>query len=148
MLFRSWERPKWFSLDSREEDYSYKRNNVFDVVRNECVAVHERVGILDLTGFAKYDVSGSDAESFLNRICANRMPAKPGGIVLAHVLSEGGRIGAEMTITRLADGQFYVLSAAGAEMRDLDYLTHGMTADENVDIINVTDDREIGRAHV
>ena len=138
-----WERPKWFSLDGREEDYSYRRNNVFDVVRDECMAVRERVGILDLTGFAKYDVSGPDAESFLNRICANRMSAKSGGIVLAHVLSEGGRIGGEMTITRLADDQFYVLSAAGAEMRDLDYLTQGMTADENVNIINVTDDRGV-----
>jgi len=138
-----WERPKWFSLDGREEDYSYRRNNVFAVVRNECLAVHERVGILDLTGFAKYDVSGADAESYLNRLCANRMPAKSGGIVLAHILSDGGRIGAEMTITRLADDQFYVLSAAGAEMRDLDYLTQGMTADENVDIANVTDERGV-----
>jgi dimethylglycine dehydrogenase len=48
-----------------------------------------------------------------------------------------------MTITRLADDQFYVLSAAGAEMRDLDYLTHGVMADENVDIANVTDERGV-----
>jgi dimethylglycine dehydrogenase len=66
-----WERPMWFSLDGRAEDYSYRRNNVFKVVRDECFAVRERVGILDLTGFAKYDVTGPDAESYLNRICAN-----------------------------------------------------------------------------
>jgi dimethylglycine dehydrogenase len=138
-----WERPKWFSLDGREEDYSYKRSNVFDVVRDECIAVRERVGILDLTGFAKYDVTGVDAESYLNRICANRMPENPGGIALAHVLSEGGRIAAEMTITRLANNRFYVLSAAGAEMRDLDHLAQGRTADERVDIVNVTDDRGV-----
>lgn len=138
-----WERPNWFSLDGREEDYSYRRNNVFDVVRDECMAVRERVAILDLTGFAKYDVSGADAESFLNRLCANRMPAKPGGIVLAHVLSAGGRIGGEMTVTRLADDQFYVLSAAGAELRDLDHLMQGRTMDENVEIINVTNDRGV-----
>ena len=53
-----WERPKWYSLDGREEEYSYRRNNVFDVVRDECLAVRERVGILDLSGFAKYDVNG------------------------------------------------------------------------------------------
>ena len=40
-----WERPKWYSLDGREEQYSYRHNNVFDVVRNECMAVRERVGI-------------------------------------------------------------------------------------------------------
>jgi len=138
-----WERPKWFSLDGREENYSRRHNNVFDVVRDECHAVRERVGILDLTGFAKYDVSGSDAESYLNRICANTMPAKQGGMVLAHVLSDAGRIGAEMTITRLADDQFYVLSAAGAELRDLDYLTQAKTAEEDVEIINITDNRGV-----
>lgn len=59
-----WERPKWFSLDGRVEDYGYKRNNVFDVVRDEVAAVHRRVGVLDLTGFAKYDISGPGAEAF------------------------------------------------------------------------------------
>jgi dimethylglycine dehydrogenase len=98
---------------------------------------------LDLTGFAKFDVTGPDAESYLNRICANRMPEKPGGIALAHVLSEGGRIGGEMTVTRLADNQFYVLSAAGAEMRDLDYLTQARRANEQLEIVNVTDDRGV-----
>ena len=54
-----WERPKWFSLDGREEEHSYRRNNVFEVVRDECQAVRERVGVIDLTGFAKYDVTGA-----------------------------------------------------------------------------------------
>ncbi len=45
-----WERPKWFSVDGREEDYSYHRNNVFEVVRDECLAVRDRVGIMDFTG--------------------------------------------------------------------------------------------------
>ncbi|MCZ6644203.1 MAG: FAD-dependent oxidoreductase, partial [Gammaproteobacteria bacterium] len=138
-----WERPKWFSLDGRIEEHSYKRNNVFDVVRDECFAVRERVGILDLTGFAKFEVTGTDAESYLNNICANRMPKQTGGIVLAHILSERGRIGAEMTITRLADDHYYVLSAAGAEMRDLDYLTQSLNSNENVEIQNVTDDRGV-----
>ena len=137
-----WERPKWFSPDGREEDYSYRRNNVFGVVRAECLAVRERVGILDLSGFAKYDVTGAGARAFLDRICANRMP-KSNGIVLAHVLSERGRIGAEMTITHLADEHFYVLSAAGAELRDLDHLTRSRGAGEQVQVANVTDDRGV-----
>ncbi len=135
-----WERPKWFSLDDREEEYSYRRNNVFDVVRDECLAVKDRVGILDLSGFAKYDVTGSDAAGFLNRVCANRIPKKVGRVTLAHVLSEAGRIQAEMTITRLSDEHFYILSAAGAELRDLDFLNQGRTSSEQVNIANVTDD--------
>ncbi|MCH8060691.1 MAG: FAD-dependent oxidoreductase [Proteobacteria bacterium] len=138
-----WERPKWYSLDGRDEDYSYRRNNVFDIVRDECIAVRERVGILDLSGFAKYDVTGPDAEVFLNRLCANRMPAKNGGIVLAHILSTNGRILGEVTITRLADQCYYLLSAAGAELRDLDHIVQGCLDSEDVSIENVTDDRGV-----
>jgi dimethylglycine dehydrogenase len=138
-----WERPKWYSLDGREEAYGYHRNNVFDVVRDECLAVRERVGILDLSGFAKYDVAGPDAEAFLNRLCANRMPTRTGGIVLAHILSVNGRILGEVTVTRFADDRFYLLSAAGAELRDLDHLTQGRLDNEDVTISNVTDDRGV-----
>ena len=138
-----WERPKWYSLDGRKEEYSYRRNNVFEVVRDECLAVRERVGVLDLTGFAKYDVSGADAEAFLNRICANRMPGKVGGITLAHILSSEGRIGGEITVTRLSDDRYYLLSAAGAELRDLDHLLQSRRDDEQLDIANVTDDRGV-----
>jgi len=138
-----WERPKWYSLDGREEEYSFHHNNTFEVVRDECLAVRERVGILDLSGFAKYDVTGKDAEVFLNRLCANRMPRKTGGIVLAHILSVNGRILGEVTITRLGDEHFYLLSAAGAELRDFDHLTQGVAADEHVAIENVTDNRGV-----
>jgi len=138
-----WERPKWFSPDGRTEQYSYRRSNVFEVVRDECLAVRERVGILDLTGFAKYEVYGPDAELFLNRICANRIPVKAGRIGLVHVLSAAGRIQAEMTVTRLDDDRFYLLSAAVAELRDLDFLSHGRLPDEEVSINNVTNDRGV-----
>ncbi len=138
-----WERPKWFSLDGRAEQYSYRRSNVFELIRDECKAVRERVGILDLSGFSKYDLTGPDAEAFLNRICANRIPVNPGRIILAHILSEAGRIQAEMTVTRLAADRFYLLSAAGAELRDLDFLCQGRLPNERVSIKNVTNDRGV-----
>ncbi len=138
-----WERPKWYSLDGRDEEYSYRRNNVFDIVRDECRAVRERVGVLDLSGFAKYDVTGADAGTFLDRLCANRMPSKIGGIVLAHILSGNGRILGEVTVTRLGDDSYYLLSAAGAELRDLDHLMQSCLDGEDVTIENVTDDRGV-----
>jgi dimethylglycine dehydrogenase len=138
-----WERPKWFSLDGRVEDYGYGRNNVFDVVAGEVAAVHERVAILDLTGFAKFDVSGAAAESFLNRVCANQVPRKTGGIALVHLLSPAGRIQGEMTVSRLADDRFYALSAAAAELRDLDLLTQSVKPGEAVRIENVTENRGV-----
>ena len=133
-----WERPKWFSLDGREEEVGFRHNNTMEVVAAECRAVRERVGVLDLSSFAKYDVTGRDAATFLNRISANRMPA-PGGIVLAHYLSHQGRIIGESTVTCLKDGHYYVLSGAGVEDRDLDALTHGVRDGEDVSITNITD---------
>jgi dimethylglycine dehydrogenase len=138
-----WERPKWYSLDGRVEDYGYGRNNVFDVVAGEVAAVHERVAVLDLTGFAKFDVSGPAAESFLNRVCANQVPRKTGGIALVHLLSPTGRIQGEMTVSRLADDRFYALSAAAAELRDLDLLTQNAGPGEAVRIEDVTENRGV-----
>ncbi len=138
-----WERPKWFSLDGREEDCGYRRNNVFEVVRDEVAAVHERVAVLDLTGFAKYDISGPGAESFLNRVCAARIPRKVGGIALVHMLSAGGRIYGEMTVSRLGEDRFYALSAAAAEQRDLDWLRQSLRPGEAVRIENVTEERGV-----
>ncbi len=135
-----WERPKWFSLDGRIEEPGFHHNNVFDVVAKECHAVRERVGVLDLSSFAKYEVSGVDAETFLNRICANRMPRRDGGIALCHYLSTEGRIAGESTITRLAEGRYYILSGAGAEDRDFDLLNQGVLKNEDVTVTNITDD--------
>jgi len=138
-----WERPKWFSLDGRTEECGYRRNNVFEVVRDEVAAVHERVGVLDLTGFAKFDITGGDVESFLNRVCANQMPRKEGGIALVHMLSAQGRILGEMTVSRLADDRFYALSAAAAELRDLDLLRQSVRPGESVQIEDVTEERGV-----
>ena len=135
-----WERPKWFSPDGREEAVGFRHNNVFEVVAEECRAVREQVGVLDLSSFAKYEVSGADAESFLNRISANRMPRRDGGIGLCHYLSADGRIGGESTITRLGEGRYYILSGAGCEDRDLDILSQGIGEEEEVAVTNVTDD--------
>ena len=138
-----WERPKWFSLDGRSEEAGYHRTNVFEVVAAEVKAVEQRAGVLDLSGFAKYEVTGPDAEAFLNRICANRMPRKQGGIGLVHPLSRLGRIYGEMTVTRMADDHFYCLSAAAAEQRDEDHMQQSKLPHEDVTIANVTMDRGV-----
>ncbi len=135
-----WERPKWFAPKGVEEDYSFRRNNTFEQVAMECRAVRERVGVLDLSSFAKFEVSGRDAEAVLNRLLANRMPRKDGAIALAHLLTADGRIESEMTVTRVGDGRYYLLSAAVAELRDLDFLSQGRRQGEKVAVTNITDD--------
>ncbi len=134
-----WERPKWFSTDGREEQPGFRHNNVFALVADECRAVRERVGVLDLSSFAKFEVAGRDAHALLDRVTANRMARHDGGIVLAHYLSPNGRIQGESTITRLGADRFYVLSGAAAEDRDLDILRHAVRDGEDVTVSNVTD---------
>jgi dimethylglycine dehydrogenase len=133
-----WERPKWFSLDGREEELSFRRNNVFEVVAKECRAVRERVGVLDLSSFTKHDVIGPDAETFLNRVLANRVSRRKGGIVLAHGLSEQGRIESEYTVTHLDEEHFYLVSAAAADIRNSDQLNQSKRDSEQVTIKNIT----------
>lgn len=133
------ERPKWFSLDGREERCGFRRNNVFEVVGAECRAVAERVGVCDLSSFAKFEVSGPDAETYLDRILASRLPKRIGGIRLAHLLTDNGHIETEFTVTRLAADKFYLLSSIGAEYRDLDFLQKLAMQGEHVSVEDVTE---------
>ncbi|MBT3559177.1 MAG: FAD-dependent oxidoreductase [Rhodospirillales bacterium] len=135
-----WERPKWFSLDGAPEDVGFRRGNTFAAVAEECRAVRERVGIMDLSSFAKFDVCGPDAENMLNHLTANKVPKRAGGIGLMHMLTENGCIESEVTVTRLADDRFYVLSGGGAEEKDWDMMTQGKLNTHDATITNVTDD--------
>jgi dimethylglycine dehydrogenase len=134
-----WERPKWFDARGEGERYSFRRSNAFEAVAEECRAVRERVGVLDLTSFAKFDVTGRDAPAFLDRLCARRIPARDGRVVLTHLLTERGGIECEMTVTRLGPERFYLLSAAAARLHDRDWLTQHVRPDEEVRIADVTD---------
>ena len=135
-----WERATWFVPEgvAREDVLSFHHTNWFEHVGNECKAVRERVGILDLSGFAKYEVSGPGAEAYLDHLVANRVPKRIGGITLAHALTPRGGVSAEFTITRVGPERFYLVSAAAAELHDLDVLCQGMPGDGSVAVENVT----------
>jgi len=135
-----WEKPCWFAKPGMREEYSFKRSNAFAYVQKECENVQNNVGLLDLSTFAKYEISGKDSESFLDRLCANRIPKKDGSIVLTHMLNEKGRIQTELTITRFPNNVFYVLSSTASEIRDFDWFNRYLKKGENVSIKNVTMD--------
>ena len=135
-----WERARWYDHSGRGEDFSFKRSNWFEAVKAEALAVRERVGLMDLSTFSKFEVTGPDAKTFLDRICANRIPEKDGGVILGHLLNENGFIESEITVTRLGPEHFYVLSAAAAQHHDFDQLSWRLTEGEAVIITDVTDD--------
>ena len=135
-----WEKPAWFAKPGMKEEYSFKRSNAFPYVQKECENVQNNVGILDLSTFAKYEIKGKDSETYLDRLCANSIPKKEGSIALAHTLNKIGRIQSELTITRLANNKFYVLSSTASEIRDLDWFNHNLNKEEKVEINNITED--------
>ena len=135
-----WERAKWFDRKEEGEKYSFRRNNSFNIVAEECRAVREKVGLIDLTSFSKYEISGKDAEKFLDRICANKIPKRDGEIALVHMLTDLGGIECEATITRLEGSIFYLLSASVAEIHDYDWIIQNILPEEEVIVQNVTED--------
>jgi dimethylglycine dehydrogenase len=135
-----WERVRWYDKSGKGETFSYRRSNWWEAVKAEALAVRERVGLMDLSTFAKFEMSGPDACAFLDRICANKIPAKTGGIILGHLLNDNGFIESEITVTRLAGDKFYVLSAATAQLYDLDQLRWRLRPGEDVEVTDVTDD--------
>ncbi len=135
-----WERPR---LYAPSEPDGWRRTSTFDFVGLECRAVRERVGLADLTAFAKFELSGEGAEAFLNAVCANRMPTRVGGTCLTLLLNGRGTIEGEATITRTAEHTFYLVTGAPSERRVWDWLTlHCGIPVTGVEIENKTD--EIG----
>lgn len=135
-----WERARWYDTRGEGDAFSYKRvPHIFAAVAEECRAVRERVGLMDLSTFSKFEVTGPDAFTFLNRITANRVPARDGGVVLTHLLNANGFIESELTLSRLSADRFYIASAAVAQLHDYDQLTWRLNPDEQVTITDVTD---------
>lgn len=133
-----WERVRYFSPEP--EDYSFRRSSAFDAVGQEVRGIREGVGVADLTAFSKFRVTGRDAASLLDRLSANRLPVKDGGIRLVHMLTDLGGIECEMTITRLGPEDFYLNSAISAEQHDLDWLRQHVGDEEDVSVLDVTED--------
>jgi dimethylglycine dehydrogenase len=126
------ERPRWFAKGGVEQRdyYGFRRTPVHYVVAAECRAVREAVGIMDISAFTKVRVQGVGAGAFLDRLVANRLPQKTGGIALTHMLNAAGRIELETTVVKLGDEDFYLVCAAFFEQRLLDHLAAARGAAE------------------
>ena len=114
-----WERPNWFAAEGEtpEDIYSFGRPGWFERVGEEHKAIRERVGIIDQSSFAKYVMEGPDALAALEWLCSNRINRPVGTVVYTQMLNEFGGIECDLTITRLADDRFFIVSGTG-------YATH------------------------
>ena len=123
-----WERPNWFASPGSDPEYrySYGRQNWFGACQSECDAVRDRVALFDQTSFAKFLVQGRDAACLLDRISTASMDVPIGKIVYTQWLNERGGIEADLTVTRLGEEEFLVVTSAICQTRDLSWLKRQM----------------------
>ncbi len=120
-----WERPLWFAADGAppEPGYSYAAQPWWPAAAAECEALRTAVGLLELTPFTKIDVRGADALALLQRLCANEVGGEPGRVVYTQMLNDRGGIEADVTVTRLDDDGFRVVSGAATRQKDLAWIS-------------------------
>jgi len=108
----SWdlEVPLYFAPKGFEETPSLKRSNAFDIVAQECKAVRNGVGLLDISGFSRFEVSGLNAENWLNRLFSTKLP-KPGRARLAVMLGHDGRLKGDLTLFNWGDGTWWIMGS-------------------------------------
>jgi glycine cleavage system aminomethyltransferase T/glycine/D-amino acid oxidase-like deaminating enzyme len=135
-----WERPNWFAPPGVEPRYAYSwgRQNWFAQCAEECRTVRDGVALFDQSSFAKFLVSGADACRVLDRLCANRVDVPPGRIVYSQWLNERGGIEADLTVTRLSETDFLVVTAAASQARDLARLRQHIPEDARCIATDVT----------
>ncbi|MGI9490673.1 MAG: GcvT family protein [Geminicoccaceae bacterium] len=133
-----WERAQYFRPDDPAFEHrpSFRHTTWFEPVAAECKAVMDNVGLMDISGFTRFEVRGPAAAGWVDKLITGRLP-KTGKIGLGYFCNEQGGIVGEATISRLAEDRFWLLSAAPAEWHDRDWLYQHAPKD-GVEIINLT----------
>ena len=133
------EKPSWFSTDDiRKETLTWAHSEAHEAVAQECSAVQKFCGITDISGTAKFRITGKDAFKFLDQLSCNKLPAKDGRIGLTLFHAPKGGIIAEQTISRINKEHFLLMGAIGSEVKDYQWLEwHSDEYDVNIE--NITE---------
>ncbi len=140
--YGGWERANWFAGPgddtSEEATQTWDRAGPWEPrIRDECEAVRDAAGILDLPGFSRYRVQGPGATGWLERQITGRAP-KPGRIGLAYFADDKGRIVTEMSVMMMGEDFFFLITAAAAQDHDREWLER--TLPEGVELRDVTEE--------
>ena len=136
-----WERANWFAEPGQEREYrySYGKQNWFENSRRECDAVRNGVALFDQSSFAKFAVSGPDALDVLDTLSVASIDVPAGRAVYTQWCNERGGIEADLTVTRLGDDDFWVVTSAASQTRDWAWLRRNCRG-RDVEIADVTDE--------
>ena len=136
-----YERAQWFAEDGDDMNapYSYGHGPWHEAAKRECLHVAEHAGVLDLCGFAKFELKGVGAKDWLDKQIAGRVPS-PGRLSLSYFCYPTGGIGAEMTITCFSEEHYVLIGGAPARVHDLDWLEKALPADGSLSVTDITDE--------
>ena len=136
-----WERPNWFAPEGMEprDIPTMGRQNWFDAIGDEHRHVREKVGIFDQSSFAKFEVSGPDALAALSHICANDVTKPVGRLTYTQLLNTRGGIEADLTVARIADDRFYIVTGTGFRTHDLAWIREHVPDGADVRIEDITE---------
>lgn len=137
--YYGWERPQFFNCTT-EPKLTFGKPAWFDQVGQEVEQAHKSTAIFDLSTFGKIEVKGPDAETFLNRICANNFACPPGHVIYTAMLNERGTFESDLTAIRLADEHYRLYVGTNMIVKDLNWLNKNKKDDESVTFEDVTDD--------
>jgi heterotetrameric sarcosine oxidase gamma subunit len=134
-----WERANWYAEAGQEPEYRYswKRQNWFENAGAEVRAIREAVGMYDMSSFGKLRVEGAGAKAFLNHVCGAEMSVPVGRIVYTQFLNATGGIEADVTVTRLSETAYLVVTPAATRLADETWLRRHV-GDHAVVITDVT----------
>jgi sarcosine dehydrogenase len=131
-----WERPNFFNGEERPSFEG--RPGWFEAVAREHRATREGASLFDQTSFSKFELAGPGAAKALNRIAANDVEKPPGALVYTQLLNERGGIEADLTIMRLAEDRFYIVTGSGFGVRDSGWIGKHLPQDGSARLTEVT----------
>ncbi|WP_029059230.1 GcvT family protein [Stappia stellulata] len=137
-----WERPNWFARpgDEPRDIYSMGRQNWFDAVGEEHKAVRKSVGLFDQSSFAKFELSGPGAADALEAICSNKVGKPAGRLTYTQLLNSRGGIECDLTVARLAEDLFYIVTGTGFRTHDGAWIADHLPDGTNATLRDVTED--------
>ncbi|MBO9450623.1 FAD-dependent oxidoreductase [Tropicibacter sp. R16_0] len=143
-VYNGWERANWFAQEgddtSLEATHTWGRSGPWEQrIKEECEAVRDGVGVLDLPGFSRFYLSGEGAAEALRGLVTGGLP-KVGRINLVYIADGRGRILTEMSCMRLGEDEFVMITAATAQWHDRDILVNAMPAGVTVQDVTTTRD--------
>lgn len=136
-----WERADWFACN---EDQAAAAPDGWagrfwsPAIRAECLATRDRAGLFDQSSFGKLTLTGPDALETLERVCANRIDRPTGSVIYTQMLNHRGRIEADMTVTRIGEEAFRVVTGTASVRRDREWIRRHLAPGARVDLRDIT----------